>query len=240
MSFTRDVLIPVVTVSAALAALSGPVRAQTERPPVIGPAPQHYVVTRPDLRKCAFPMCGGYFVKAVNQMLTQCADGRWQPDCHAAQLDASALGWTDAQKAAFEREFVQGQALVKGRLSVGPIHGMKGNVLSAAQAWQAQSGNPPYGSFYGVKSTGIVCITTPCPSLAAVKLNVNSRPDYPELDLSPTGATPEAVQAAFEALSTTGILAAGVMRPTQHHGLDGQPRWGMTLRASQFYLPAKP
>ena len=47
------------------------------------PAPITYIATGVDLRKCAFPFCGGFFVKAVNQPLTQCADGTWQKTCHA-------------------------------------------------------------------------------------------------------------------------------------------------------------
>ena len=35
----------------------------------------YYIVTRMDPRMCPTPLCGGYFVKAVNKPKTQCADG---------------------------------------------------------------------------------------------------------------------------------------------------------------------
>lgn len=234
--------------SAALAALTAaalhsvPAHAQVDGGAVITrPTGLHYIVTRPDLRKCAFPMCGGYFVKAVNQPLTRCANGAWQVDCHVAVLDATALGWTEAQKAAFEQSYAQGQALVKGQLSIAEVNGLKADTLKAAEAWQGQALAKPAGTFYGVKSTGIVCITTPCPSLAAVKLNSPlARPFNPELDLAASGAGEAQLQAGYEALSTSGILTAGTAQAVKYPGLDGRPRWGSTIVASEFYLPAKP
>src|SRR3954452_13610286 len=38
----------------------------------------YVIVTHRDMRKCAAPACGGYFVKRVNQAKTTCADGSQQ------------------------------------------------------------------------------------------------------------------------------------------------------------------
>ena len=114
------------------------------------------------------------------------------------------------------------------------------NTLSAKEAWQGQALSKPTGSFYGVKSTGIVCITTPCPSLAALKLNASGRPTHPDLDLSTSGAAEPAIRAAYEALETSGILTAGTLVATPSPSPDGTTRWGWTLKSSEFYLPAKP
>ncbi len=46
-----------------------------------------FFTARPDFRKCATPMCGGYFVKAVNKKRTRCADGTEQRECYVAELD---------------------------------------------------------------------------------------------------------------------------------------------------------
>ena len=35
----------------------------------------YFIVTRRDIRRCISPICGGYFVKRVNQATTVCADG---------------------------------------------------------------------------------------------------------------------------------------------------------------------
>lgn len=201
----------------------------------------YLIVTRQDLRKCAYPMCGGYYVKAVNKLRTRCADGTLQSECHAVQLNARALGWTDDQRATFDAQFAQGKALVRGVLEPAPAGFYTADQLTITEAWSAQGEKKPMGAFYGVKSTGIVCITTPCPSLAATKLNTLIKPSNPSLDLSASGVDDKGLQAAYEALDTTGILASGVIVPMPVSGtLDGSVRREMRLIANQFYLPAKP
>jgi hypothetical protein len=203
-------------------------------------AGSYYVITHADMRKCAYPMCGGYFVKAVNQLLTRCADGSWQKECHAVELNTAALGWSDDQRAAFDDTFSQGKALVRGQLGVGSLQSIKADVLCVSEAWQAQALSKPAGTFYAVKSTGIVCITAPCPSLAATKLNSVAQPTNPDLDLSATGASDDQIQAAYNALSGTGVLAVGAIVPIRYPSLNGSTRKGSKLIATEFYLPAKP
>jgi len=210
-------------------------------PPVVDTKDSYLIVTRQDFRKCAYPMCGGYFVAAVNKARTRCADGTLQAECHAVQLNARALGWTDEQRAAFNAQFAQGQAIVRGVLEPAPAGFYTASQLTITEAWSAQGKKKPMGAFYGVKSTGIVCITTPCPSLAATRLNTSSAPTHPSLDLTASGVGDQGLQAAYEALGTTGILASGVIVPFTVPGtLDGQIRREPRLIANQFYLPAKP
>jgi hypothetical protein len=199
-----------------------------------------YLVTGQDMRKCAFPFCGGYFVKAVNQPLTKCADGTYARTCHAVTLNTDALGWTDEQRAKFQESFGAGQALVQGNLAKGDIQGIAADVLTVQDAWQGQTARKPSGSFYVVKDTGIRCITTPCPSLSAQLLNSAARPTTPDLDLSATGATDEQIAATGSALSTTGVFVAGTIVPTRTTDFAGKTRRGNKLVASEFYLPAKP
>lgn len=200
----------------------------------------YFIVTRVDTRKCIYPLCGGYFVKAVNKALTRCADGSLQKECHAVELNTTALGWTPEQQAAFDGQFAQGFALVRGTLAPAPRGLYTADVLNTTEAWQGQARHKPLGAFYSVKSTGIVCITTPCPSLAATRLNTLGPVLNPDLDLSLSGASKEAIQAGYEALGGTGILAAGAIVPVRLTSLTGQPVKGSKLLASEFYLPAKP
>lgn len=51
---------------------------------------EEYFTARPDYRKCVAPLCGGYFVKAVNKKLTSCADGTRQPECYVASITYGA------------------------------------------------------------------------------------------------------------------------------------------------------
>jgi hypothetical protein len=212
------------------------------KPEVVETKDSYLIVTRQDFRKCAYPMCGGYFVKAVNKARTRCADGTLQGECHAVQLNTRALGWTDEQRAAFNAQFAQGKAIVRGALEPAPAGFYTADQLTITEAWSAQGKKKPMGNFYGVKNTGIVCITTPCPSLAATKLNTLTKPVNPSLDLSAAGVDDKTLQTAYEALGTSsGILTAGVIVPMSVTGtLDGKPRRELRLIANQFYIPAKP
>src|SRR5262249_44715728 len=61
-----------------------------------------YYTLRPDLRRCASPMCGGVFVQRVNRASTRCVDGSWASECYVADVSLDSLGFTDAEKASFE------------------------------------------------------------------------------------------------------------------------------------------
>jgi hypothetical protein len=199
------------------------------------------IVTHVDARKCMYPLCGGYFVKAVNQALTRCADGSMAKECHAVELDTTNLGWTPEQQASFEVSLAKGQALVKGALTPQPRGLYTGEVLRLSQAWQAQALHKPLGTFYGVHSTGIVCIKAPCPSIEAQALNTAAKPSYPDVNLSTAGAPQAAVDAALKALGTPeGILVVGAIVPAKYSTLTGGSAVGTRLLASEFYLPAKP
>lgn len=195
----------------------------------------HYIVTRPDLRKCMYPMCGGYFVKAVNQLRTRCSDGWMRLECHAVDLDAAALGLDETQAAVLQDRYGKGQAVVQGQLRQ-RLHegGQLVPTLVASAAWLGQGGGKPVGAFYGLRDNGIRCITYPCPSIAERKLNTSITRAIAGLDLTQSGATQAQIEAGQQALFTPGgLLAAGV-----HTVITGPAGDGVQLLASEFYLPA--
>src|SRR5262245_23537318 len=51
-----------------------------------------FIVTHLDQRDCLSPVCGGYFVQAVNLRHTRCADGNVAAECHAFRLDFAPSG----------------------------------------------------------------------------------------------------------------------------------------------------
>lgn len=219
---------------AALQVLPTASMAQPQAPALI-PAPAtstYYIATRPDLRKCAFPYCGGVFVKAVNQLLTRCANGQWQTECHAVTLDASAVGWDEETLAKFNDQYSQSHALVKGTLRTSLIQSIKAPVLAVTEGWLGQAQTKPTGVFYKLYNSGIVCITEPCPSLAQQRLNTRlSAQNITDIDLKSSGASEGQIEAAFQAIADDSILAAGVNRPYQ-----GQAGRGLRFVASEFYL----
>lgn len=187
----------------------------------------YFIVTRPDLRKCMYPLCGGYFVRRVNRVLTQCADGKWRDECHAVNVDLSALGVSDEAASEFVNgEFGAGRGLVRGELSL-----VKGaNTLVASEAWRAATKQKPSGNFWRVTSSGIVCITSPCPSFHEAALNHSFNRNIDEVDLSTSGASQEQIMDGFIELSESGVMVAG-----WHYWFKGMSGKGVGLEATQFY-----
>src|SRR5690349_18520236 len=66
-----------------------------------------FYLVRPDLRKCASPMCGGYFVHQVNSDLTRCANGRQMSECYVSSIDWNGIAEAELEKA-MDREIKGG------------------------------------------------------------------------------------------------------------------------------------
>jgi hypothetical protein len=192
-------------------------------------APPSYVTLRRDLRRCASPLCGGFFVDAVNQDTLRCADGSRSAECYVADLDLSALGLSDEQQGTLQDEAASFLLLGQVR-SIRTVAGRLGE-LAVSEAWQGHPGVTPSGRFFRARNDGIVCITSPCLSFSAELLNRQAPSvKLAGIDLSAVSDDPSA---AFEQLSATdGLLLAG--RRTTVTGPAGSARG---LLASEFYLP---
>ncbi|MCH9688411.1 MAG: hypothetical protein K0V04_43675, partial [Deltaproteobacteria bacterium] len=126
------------------------------------PTSTYYIVTHIDYRDCAFPMCGGVFVREVNQKLTTCADGTVAEECHAAVTDFSALGLSPDALDKLEQTWEGSGVLVRGELFVDGTDydpGLPTNTLTATEAWEGVTLSDPTGSFVRLDDTGIVCVT---------------------------------------------------------------------------------
>lgn len=188
-----------------------------------------YVTLRRDLRRCASPLCGGFFVDAVNQDTLRCADGSRAAECYVFDLDLSARGLSADQEARLRGDpstflllgQIRPQRTVAGRLGQ----------LAVTEAWHGHQGITPSGRFFRARNEGIVCITNPCLSFSAELLNRND-PSFPvaEVDLSAVTDDPSAAFTQLDAQD--GLLLAG--RRSTVTGPAGRARG---LRASEFYLP---
>jgi hypothetical protein len=213
---------------AAAAAAGAPVASCPAPDPSTG---RYYLVTRPDPRLCPSPTCGGWFVREVNKPKSLCADGTWQSECHASQLDVAALGWTDEDRARFDRRFGKRHALARGRLEQRDFGGTPGDVLVVEEGWMGQALSRPAGVFFGLVDNGIVCITAPCASIDERRLNSASHRAIAEVDLAASGASAEQVAAGQEAMARRpGILAVG-----RNEAVEGPGGTGTRLAAREFY-----
>lgn len=189
----------------------------------VGPEPLagsgEYYLVRQDVRRCMSPLCGGYFVKRVNQSRTRCADGRWMRECYVAEIDWKGQAESDP-----------GKALVRGDL-VARRFARFGNLgaLRVTESWQSPSDKPATGPLYRVRDRGVRCITHPCLSHTATRLNLNVSTNVAGVDLAAAGA--DGSEAAAAMTNPDGVMVAGYFSPVR-----GPAGRAQTLKATKFYL----
>lgn len=200
--------------------------------PIDVPVADYFIVTHPDYRRCAWPMCGGYFVARVNTSVTACADGTWQAECHMLELDLSQLPLDRTTAAKAREAFNAGQALVRGALKQVDVGAAwPADKLVASEIWIGATGNTPAGHFSRVDDTGLVCVTYPCPTFSERSLNTNLSGSLDGVDLSTSGASEKQISIGTSELSTNGLLVAG-----QHTVITGPAGSMNRLEATEFYL----
>lgn len=185
-----------------------------------------------DLRKCVSPLCGGIYVKAVNQRLTRCADGKRKRQCYIGTPNWEELGFNPFAYAGGTDPFTP--ILLKGDISA-LVTNPYGNLgeFTAQAAYRPATNNPTRGRFVALLNKGIYCITSPCFSTDEFILNKDKTRVISGFDLNPTGATQEDVNAAYnEYANERAIIATGYNKRQQElHGV------GVSFIANQFYLP---
>ena len=214
-----------------------------------------FYLLRPDLRRCASPLCGGYFIRRVNSGLTRCANGRQMSECYVASIDWSGMAEAEIKKA-MDRDMKTADpnasnftlteqvidptklngALLRGYIvSRGNRNGRYG-VLKASEVWYAASDEKPYGDFYRVRDLGVRCIAAPCLTHQESKLNALSQRKIAGVDLNDARAGQTALEQAQTGMTgSEGIIVAG-----GHSTVTGPAGQGLMLKASQFYLRLAP
>jgi len=192
------------------------------------PLDSAYFTIKPDFRKCISPICGGWFVNAVNRRVTQCPNGTVKKVCYVSTDKINIAGLSDVQIARLRQAMEESRVLIQGRLSTKVDHGL----LEIDNAWLSASDQPPSGRFVSVSDNGIRCIVGPCPSYDGQILNryfVKSLAGY---DLSAVEASDGQLALAQEAVnSEDGLPMAGSFIE-----VTGPAGSAQGIAASQFYL----
>ena len=129
-----------------------------------------YYTIRPDFRRCAPPLCGGFWVQAVNRKDARCADGSLQEECYVAHLDMHPSGVTTPPLS--EWLYPLSSRLWRGTivpLDQPPFPGL--GVFIVSEIWQAATEVTPIGKFVRLHDSGIVYIPAPCPTFLEHVLN---------------------------------------------------------------------
>ncbi len=245
-AITRIALL--VAVCASLCSLGA--QAQT----VISPEPTGttYIV-KPDYRKCAFPLCGGWFLTPVNQYSLQLEteDEAYQNaallpnSIYVSYINYKRLGLTEKQIAELEIAIQSEQALLRGTVVNSPASGSvitRTKTLVANGAWVGANKNTPVGPYLKISSTGIVCITTPCPYFKAALINSTYTSEFHDLSLEKAALDREQEAQAWQAISTDGLVITGTTYETTGFDETGAaPGKGVGIAATKvfFAFPAK-
>jgi hypothetical protein len=188
-----------------------------------------YFEVRRDLRRCAAPLCGGFFVRSVNRLSTVCADGTRNAECYVMDLDLSALGFSDDQSAQIEA--APEDVLLRGELGAEDTTFGQLGVLSVSEAWSGHAGVDPTGPFLRVKNEGIVCITSPCLSFSAELLDIPGvSVPVAAVDVSGIGDDPSDALAQLN--EPDGLIVAGW--PEIVRGPGGR---ALGIDASEYHVP---
>jgi hypothetical protein len=170
-----------------------------------------------DQRKCASPVCGGFFVHRLNRTTTVCHDGATKTDCYIPALDWTEAHLSDAQQSKLVEAANQDatsdgvRAIVRGRFASKTYqgHGNMGRFV-VTEAWVAETASVSDGVFARVKDNGVKCITAPCPSLVEKGLNTSRFANIAGIDWSFAGLTSHEVEGFTEDLFTpSGVIIAG-------------------------------
>lgn len=78
---------------------------------------------RPDPRDCAWPWCGGVFIRAANHSLTTCHDGTVQDWCYVVDVDWMAMGIGPTEQQAFWTAVGTGPLAVYGDVETVDVPG---------------------------------------------------------------------------------------------------------------------
>lgn len=172
-----------------------------------------YTVTRQDLRKCMWPMCGGVYVARVNRSFTQCADGTWQKECYVADFDLKALALSDDAAGALTNEARIGRALLRGGVELRKTDaGIPAATFVATEGWQARVDAAPTGPFARLTQREKTCLGLMCPRFDVARLNlVTTLPVHAVAMKSSVfpGALVDELRGILAASPAEGVLVAG-------------------------------
>lgn len=186
-----------------------------------------------DFRKCAAPMCGGFYLKRLNRSTTVCASGSAKASCYVPSLDWSESRLSDTLQAqlidAANRDAMSygAIALVRGRMASKTYPG-QGNLgkFVVTEAWVAENDSVSDGVFAKIHDNGVRCIQAPCPSVGEKGLNSSNTANVHGLDWSAAGLDDDQINKLANEIVTrpSGIIVSGYRYTFRENGINAKGR----------------
>ena len=224
----------VIALPLALLALMGASSAAGDPPSKVS----SYYLGRADPRACPSPICGGVWIRLANRRTTPCA-GAARTECYVAELDLAGLRISEETRGMLARLVAAGRALARGTIVTGQVEGFPDlATLVVSEVWSASSSpRKPEGDFRILRDNGVRCITYPCYSIHAARVNEPAHADISGVRLVETGAPVAERRRALARIATSGLIAAGRFVRDISAGPAGK---GTSFVATQFYIRASP
>ncbi len=202
---------------------------------------------KPDYRKCAYPLCGGWFLAPINQhsLQIESEDEAYQnsssiaSSIYVAHINYKALGLKPAQIQELEAVMRSEQALLRGTITSSAsttLSPTNSKTLIANGAWTSANKTVALGPYLKIASSGIICVTTPCPYYKANLINSLYSTNFHELTFAKAELTREQEALAWQSVASEGLVMTGVRYESQ-----GQVGAGVGISATKvfFAFPAK-
>jgi hypothetical protein len=164
-----------------------------------------YVTVRRDFRRCMFPLCGGYWVKAAETGgKLRCSDKLSALECYVPELDLKALKLTDEQTASFNA----GAAVLYGATAPRTYMGQPFNVFVAEKAWVAPIEAATKGALYFASKNHAKSGR----EYQAVRLNFSGRRTFDAIDFGAApGSDAQWAEATAAAGTDEGVILGGAI-----------------------------
>ena len=154
------------------------------------------------------PMCGGWWVKGVNENTTCCVGGIYSKECYVAEID---LGDLRDEMVSFYLS--SGRKNVLGSMRPEEYDLGTFNFLTAMGSWYRSGGKfvvyHPGPVFTRLAENGVRCIMVPCFSNEQEELNNGLVTTISNMDISDIDTYDEQPEEACTELLGTGIFVAG-------------------------------
>ncbi len=187
-----------------------------------------YFTVKPDYRECISPICGGWFVNAVNHKHLKCPDGSISKECYVGTNIINIPNLTLEQINQLKNAMNQSNVLIKGYISNTKDYGL----LTITSAWLSATKQKPKGAFLSISDNNIRCVTYPCPSIDGLLLNKNIHKSLASYDLNAVSATKSQLAIAHAVVAKgNGLHISGT-----YINASGPAGMAHGIVASQFYL----
>ena len=167
--------------------------------PALARGPEYFRV-RPDVRRCAPPLCGGYFIEPVNRRAMRCSDGKRRTACYVHTIEWSAVGPSVGLSSSLHGQL----PIVRGWLEETDFDrtSLTLGVLIATELWDPIAGKERARHVVRLSDSGRRCKYGPCPSLVVEPLNRRKVRKVHQADLGRVGLDAAQLAAAQAQLRT--------------------------------------